>query len=130
MFLSVLLLTQAQAQTSSGLTTATGPTTTNPTGSSSTGSSSPHHRSQGKNSELSDEDIQDIMTVAVIFYILFVVGIVAVGGFLLFRCWRKSQERQKVKDLMRQRRYNYATSMGMNLYQLNSDNRHNYVMHV
>ena len=96
-FLSVLLLTQAQSSFSNN-----------------SRNNAPH----------------DLDVVVLFVYAVFVLGMIGIGIFLIYRCCKKSQERERIKNMLRQKRYDFAAAMGMNLYQLDNNRRHNYVMHV
>lgn len=104
-FLSVLLLTHAQSSHSENPTT-----------------------SAARSLYQNNSDQVDSVTFFV--YAVMFLGMFGIGIFLIYRCYKKSQEREKMKKLMKQKRYDFATSMGMNLQQLDNDSRHNYVVHI
>lgn len=53
-----------------------------------------------------------------------------VGGILLFKCIQKRRVSNQIKTEMLTKRNFYASSLGLNLYELNNDPRMTMTMHV
>ena len=53
-----------------------------------------------------------------------------VGGVLLFKCIKKRRVSNQIKAQMLTKRNFYASSMGLNLYELNNDPRMAMTMHI
>jgi hypothetical protein len=61
-----------------------------------------------------------------------IAGIIclSIGIWLLARCYMKRQSTRQIKEQMQTKRYQYASTLGINLYELNNDPRLSYTIHV
>lgn len=77
-------------------------------------------------------DDQAFSIAITIFVVYVIVGgvILALSVFLLVRCYQRRDKSIRIKEQMSRKKYQYASSLGLNLYQLNNDRRLNYTIHI
>jgi len=65
-----------------------------------------------------------------IFYFIALCAGTLINGFLLYKCYQKRRQSRIIKEQMEFKKMEFASSLGMNVYQLNSDQRIGGTIHV
>jgi 23S rRNA C2498 (ribose-2'-O)-methylase RlmM len=70
-----------------------------------------------------------VLIVSIFYFIALCVGI-AINCFLVYKCYQKRKSSRVIKEQMAFKKMEFASSMGMNVYQLNNDQRIGATIHV
>jgi hypothetical protein len=79
--------------------------------------------------EMDDEEMERIMQIVIVVYLIACAVVIAIAFVLLFKCYKKNQKSSLVKDQMRMKRMQFSTQMGVN-YMESNNGQLNQVVHI
>jgi hypothetical protein len=79
---------------------------------------------------MDDRQIEEMKFWALILYVL-LMGIFATFSVILgIKCYKKRRQSKMIKQHMMMKKSQYATALGLNLYEIQADPRFNQIIHL
>jgi hypothetical protein len=88
------------------------------------------HRYQPNNHKFNDQELRRMgQSMMIVICIASLISL-TIGAVLLYKCYQQRSAANKLKDQMKLKRFQYASTLGINLYELNNDPRLSFTYHI